>query len=359
MASVVAAMQWRGNPRDAASCLSVRRVALLASVVLLGAFASGCGGGVAVSTPGLGGDGDANARPASMPLQAENGPPPVAPLATPLKLRTAASVGVLPIQDPLPKLPKADRKPPRGGMVADLDSGAILWSRGLHRDLPIASVTKLMTALVVNGHSSPTERVRISRAAVAAQGSRVGLLPLYKKVQLETLLYGLLLPSGNDAAIALAERVGGSVPGFVAMMNAQARALGLRCTRFASPNGFEEVKYQRQANNRSCPHDLAILARAVLDQPRLAKIVRTRDTVRPFPIKGGKLYLHNHNPLLRDGYPGTLGLKTGYTDAAGSTFVGAAERGGHRLVVVLLHSPDLGKQSEALLDSGFRALAGR
>nr|WP_246852316.1 D-alanyl-D-alanine carboxypeptidase family protein [Patulibacter sp. SYSU D01012] len=248
------------------------------------------------------------------------------------------------------------KKLPRAGLVADLDTGEILWSHAATRDLPIASVTKLMTGLIVAAQARPTERVRISRKAVAAQGSRVGLLPLYKKVQLETMLYGLMLPSGNDAAIALAEHVAGDVDDFVALMNAQARALGLTCTRFGSPSGFEEVRFQRQAQNRSCATDLAVLARAVLDRPRLARIVRTTDAVRPFPIKGGRLYLHNHNPLLRDRYPGTLGLKTGYTDAAGRTFVGAAQRGGRRLVVVLLHTPDIGRQAEALLNAGFRAL---
>ncbi|MGX6449485.1 D-alanyl-D-alanine carboxypeptidase family protein [Patulibacter sp. S7RM1-6] len=322
----------------------MKRVVLLAIAAVLAAVTAGCGG-IAVGGPAVVG-GDAAAT--TTPLQALNGPEAVKPLAVPLQLRPRDG-GAPPMRTPLKKLPRA-------GLVADLDTGEILWSHAATRDLPIASVTKLMTALIVAADAKPTERVRISRKAVAAQGSRVGLLPLYKKVQLETMLYGLLLPSGNDAAVALAEHVAGDVDDFVALMNAQARALGLTCTRFGSPSGFEEVRFQRQAENRSCATDLAVLARAVLERPRLAKIVRTTDAVRSFPIKGGKLYLHNHNPLLRDRYPGTLGLKTGYTDAAGRTFVGAAQRGGHRLVVVLLHTPDIGRQAEALLDEGFRTL---
>lgn len=329
----------------------MRRVALLFVVLVLGAISSGCGG--PGSARAVGGDGLEDAPTASRPpLQAVNGPPAAAPLAVPLKLQAA-------VEGPGPGFVVPLKKLPRAGLVADLDTGDVLWSHAASRSLPIASVTKLMTALVVNGNAKATERVRISRRAVAAQGSRVGLLPLYKKVQLETMQYGLLLASGNDAAVALAEHVGGSVEGFVSMMNAQADALGLTCTTFDSPSGFEETRTQREAKNRSCATDLAVLARAVLDQPRLARIVATKQAIRPFPIKGRKLFLSNHNPLLKDGYAGTIGLKTGYTDAAGKTFVGAAQRGGRRLVVVLLNTPDIGRQAEAMLDRGFRALGVR
>lgn len=327
-------------------------MALLFVVLLLGAISSGCGGGSGTARA-VGDDGLVDPPTATNPpLQAVNGPPAAAPLAVPLRLQAAH-------EGPAPGFVVPLKKLPRAGLVADLDTGDVLWSHAATRSLPIASVTKLMTALVVNGNAKATERVRISRRAYAAQGSRVGLLPLYKKVQLETMQYGLLLASGNDAAVALAEHVGGSVEGFVAMMNAQADALGLPCTTFDSPSGFEETRTQRAARNRSCATDLAVLARAVLDQPRLAKIVAANQAVRPFPIKGRKLFLQNHNPLLKDGYEGTIGLKTGYTDAAGKTFVGAAQRGGRRLVVVLLNTPDIGRQAEALLDRGFRALGVR
>jgi serine-type D-Ala-D-Ala carboxypeptidase (penicillin-binding protein 5/6) len=98
-----------------------------------------------------------------------------------------------------------------------------------------------------------------------------------------------------------------------------------------------------------------MLARAILRVPRLAKIVRTREAVLPFPIKGGKLYLYNNNPLLRMGYPGTTGLKTGYTDAAGRCLVATVRRGPIKLGVVLLNSRDPGGQAMRLLDRGFRA----
>jgi D-alanyl-D-alanine carboxypeptidase (penicillin-binding protein 5/6) len=188
----------------------------------------------------------------------------------------------------------------------------------------------------------------VTRQALAYKGSGIGVLPRGKWIKLETMLNGLLLPSGNDAAIALAQRVSGTVPSFVAAMNDQAAQMGLPCTRYSSPDGFED------AGNHSCAADLAVLARAVLDQPRLARIVRRRRAILPFPIKGGRIFLYNNNPLLRMGYPGTIGIKTGFTDAAGRCLVAAARRGGRRLGVVLLHSPDPATQARQLLNRGFR-----
>jgi len=242
------------------------------------------------------------------------------------------------------------RKPPRSGLLVDAASGRVLWRSEPERRLPIASVTKMMTALLVAERTRPREPVEITREALAYTGSGVGLLPKGKRAQAETLLYGLLLPSGNDAAIALAQHVAGSVPRFVRMMNARARELGLSCTRFASPSGIVD------RGNWSCAPDLALLARELLKVPRLARIVRTPLAVMPLPIRGGRVWLANHNPLLAARYPGVDGVKTGYTDAAGRCFVGAAHRGGRRLIVVLLNSPDPGKQARRLLDAGFAAL---
>lgn len=238
------------------------------------------------------------------------------------------------------------RHEPRAGLVFDMDSGRILWQRQATRVLPIASLTKMMTALLVVRSLPPDARVLITRRAVDATGSKVGLLPLNKRVPLGPLLYGLMLPSGNDAAIALAEAVSGSVGRFVDRMNAESAKLGLACTRFTSPEGLDN-------GNSSCALDLAELAVADLAEPRLAPIVGSASAIVPFPIKGGKLYLYNNNPLLRYSYPGATGLKTGETDAAGLCLVGTAERHHVRLGVVLLHSPELGRQAEALLDRAF------
>ena len=238
---------------------------------------------------------------------------------------------------------------PRSGLLFDLDTGEVLWRRLPNRVLPIASLTKIMTALVVVQRARPADKVRVTKEALAYRGSGVGVLPRGKRVKLETMLNGLLLPSGNDAAIALAQRVSGTVDRFVVRMNEQARALGLQCTRFSSPSGFVD------RGNHSCAADLASMTRALLDQPRLARIVKRRRAVLPFPIKGGRIFLFNNNPLLRMGYPGTIGVKTGFTRAAGRCIVAASQRNGRRLGVVLLHSPDPARQARLLLTRGFAA----
>jgi D-alanyl-D-alanine carboxypeptidase (penicillin-binding protein 5/6) len=242
------------------------------------------------------------------------------------------------------------KKPPRSALLFDLDTGRVLYRDDPTRVLPIASLTKMMTALVVVDRVKPGSKVRITNEALRYQGSGVGLLPRGKWIGVNTMLYGLLLPSGNDAAIALAQRAaGGSERRFVRYMNEKAESMGLVCTHFSTPSGFEDK------DNHSCAADLAAIGRAVLREPRLARIVRKREAIVPFPIKGGKLYLYNHNPLLRQGYPGTTGLKTGFTDAAGRCLVATARRGAVKLGVVLLNSPDPGKQAMQLLDRGFRA----
>ena len=242
------------------------------------------------------------------------------------------------------------RRPPRAGMLFDLRSGRVLWSWQAARTVPIASVTKMMTGLLAVERAAPADRVLITRTALAYAGSGVGALPRGKRVPLEPLVYGLMLPSGNDAARALAEHLGGgSIPRFVGLMNERARRLGLRCTRFTGPDGYDDA-------NRSCPRDLAVLTRAVLARPRLARIVSARGAIFPFPIKGGKLYLASHNPLLRSGYPGATGVKTGYSEAAGLCLVGSARRGRTQLGVVLLDSPNPGLQARRLLDLGFAKL---
>jgi D-alanyl-D-alanine carboxypeptidase len=190
--------------------------------------------------------------------------------------------------------------------------------------------------------------VRITPETLRYRGSGVGLLPRGKLIAVRTMLHGLLLPSGNDAAIALAQRAaGGSVRRFVALMNRRAAAMGLKCTRFGSPHGLND-------GDLSCAGDLAALARAVLRTPRIARIVRRRSAVLRFPTRGGRLYLYNTNPLLRERYRGATGLKTGYTIAAGRCLVATARRGRTELGVVLLRSREPGGQARRLLDRGFR-----
>ena len=238
------------------------------------------------------------------------------------------------------------RHPPRSGLVFDLKSGEVLWRLHPRRTLPMASLTKIMTALLVVERTKPNERVMITQAALDYSGSGVGLLPKGRRVRLETLLNGLLIVSGNDAAIALAVHMAGSEARFVRQMNERAADLGLACTRFASSHGLED-------GNRSCARDLAVLTRMAMRRARIRRVARTEYAELRFPVKGGKLYLSGHNPLMRLGYPGAIGLKTGYTDAAGRCFVGVARRGGRTLGVVLLNSRDPAVHAPKLLNAAF------
>ena len=237
--------------------------------------------------------------------------------------------------------------PPRAGILFNLETGQVLWQRNPFKRVRIASLTKMMTALLTVESSPPADKVLITKAAVDSAGSKVGVLPLHHHVRLETMLYGLLLPSGNDAAVALSQHVSGSESAFVRRMNAEAARLGMGCTRYSSPSGYVDQ------GNFSCAADLAVLAHVDLAQHRIARIVHTLAAVLPFPIKGGKLYLYNNNPLLIYHYPGTTGLKTGFTDAAGRCLVATAERDGVKLGVVVLNSDAPGTQAKQLLDRGF------
>ena len=323
--------------------MRVLHVALLTALAVL---LAGCGGDRRASTtPALG-------APAAVVqagadgkriLQAANGPltatAPPEPLAVQLD----------DVSDPVVARFK---RPPRAGLLFDLDTGEVLWRKDPLRRLPIASVTKTMTAILVARRIPEGSTVKVTNEARARPGSRIGVLPKKKRVGVSALLNGLLLVSGNDAAIALAQRVSGTVPGFVELMNRTARDMHLNCTSFASPDGLDDAGY-------SCPQDLAALARAALDERRVADVVRRPRAVLPFPVKGGKLFLYSRNPLLRAGYRGAIGIKTGYTGPAGRCFLGAAERNGRRLGIMLLHSPDPGKQARQLLDRGWRAPSGR
>lgn len=238
-------------------------------------------------------------------------------------------------------------QPPSAGLLFNLNTGQVLWQLNPFIRLHMASLTKMMTALLTVQSAPANTPVLITKQAVDMSGSKVGVLPLGHHVNLTTLLYGLLLPSGNDAAVALAQHVAGSVNAFVTRMNAEAAQLGLGCTRYSNPSGYYDQ------GNYTCAADLAELAHVDLQQPRIADIVHTDTAALPFPIKGGRLDLYNNNPLLVYGYPGTTGLKTGYTEAAGPCLVATATRDGVSLGVVLLHSPLPGTQAAQLLTEGF------
>jgi serine-type D-Ala-D-Ala carboxypeptidase (penicillin-binding protein 5/6) len=267
-------------------------------------------------------------------------PPPITAPRPPFALRPAG---------PRPPVHVAFARPPRAGILFDVRSGRVLWRRHPGRRLPIASLTKMMTALIVASDDRPGERVLISRHALRYHGSGVGVLRRGRRVPLRALLAGLLLVSGNDAAIALAEHDAGSVPAFVARMNRWANRLGLRCSHFSTPSGILD------RGNYSCPRDLAQLARADLANPRVAHLVGERHARFRFPTKGGYLDLYNNDPFVLDRIKGVTGVKTGYTTAAGRCYVVTRRVGGNELGVVLLHSPNPLDQVPALLRAGAHA----
>ncbi|MDQ3648262.1 MAG: serine hydrolase [Actinomycetota bacterium] len=239
------------------------------------------------------------------------------------------------------------RRQPRAALLFDLSTGDVLWRRQALRRLPVASLTKIMTAIMVVERTKPREQVRIGPSTRKYEGSGVGLLPQGRKVPVESVLHGMLLVSGNDAAIALAGHVWGSERRFVRAMNRRAKRLGLRCTRFASSHGL-------QRGNGSCAADLAVLTRLAMRERRIRRIVRKRQSNLRFPVKGGRLSLYTTNPLVRSSFRGAIGLKTGYTRSAGRCLVAVARRRGRMLAAVLLDSPDPGKQAAKMLDVGFR-----
>jgi D-alanyl-D-alanine carboxypeptidase len=284
-----------------------------------------------------------------LPVASAGGPrvPPRADVETPARPSTQVPPGIS-LLGPNAFNVRFKSGKPRAALVYDMKTGRVLYKRNPIRRMPMASLTKIMTALIVVEETRPRDKARISRRALGYSGSGVGVLPKGKKVPVEGLLAGLLLPSGNDAAIALAEHVSGSERRFIRTMNRRARKLGLRCTKFVSPHGLEP-------GNRSCAADLAALSRLAMDEPRIARLVRRKQVATRFPIKGGRLFVNSTNPLLRLRYKGTIGLKTGSTDEAGHCIVAVVRRGRRELGVVLLHSPDTGTQAKQLFGAAFRA----
>ena len=222
-------------------------------------------------------------------------------------------------------------------VLMDADTGQVLFDHNGGRRMLIASTTKIMTALVALERASPTDVITVKQEHMT-EGSSMYLKP-GERVTVEELLYGLLLCSGNDAALAVTECAGGLEP-FVALMNEKAAALGMADTHFANPNGLDDEEHYSTAR------DMAQLARAAVNEPTLLRMASTRQA-----SIGGRT-LTNHNKLLGR-MEGCLGLKTGYTKAAGRTLVSCAEKDGRRLVAVTLRDGDDWNDHEALYRWGF------
>lgn len=225
--------------------------------------------------------------------------------------------------------------------------GEILFERASGEPLPNASTTKIVTALVVRALLGPDTKIVVSGHAASAGGGGLDLQP-GDKFRTRDLLYAALMTSSNDSAVALAEAASGSEAAFVSEMNALAEELGATGSNFVTPHGLD------RPGHVSTVSDLALFAAALLDDPLLARIVATETHLIPGP--SGPIPLENRN-LLLGSYPGAIGVKTGSTIGAGEALVAAAERGGVRLIAVVLRSADAGTDATNLLDRGFRRLA--
>jgi D-alanyl-D-alanine carboxypeptidase len=217
----------------------------------------------------------------------------------------------------------------RSVLVANLDSGEILYAKQPDDHRPIASLTKIMTAMIVIQMTHPTDMVTMSRRAARQEPTKLGL-KRGERMKVRDLLYALLLHSSNDVAVAFAEHVSGSVQSFDALMTDRARALGLTDTWFASPSGLNDRGY-------STAHDVAVMTRWAYQSPTFASIVATKTYRLQMPA-GEPVVLRNLNDLLFD-YRGAIGVKTGYTSQSHWSLVTVAKRGKARMMVVLLGDP--------------------
>jgi D-alanyl-D-alanine carboxypeptidase (penicillin-binding protein 5/6) len=304
----------------------------IASLAMLGALAAG-------------GLSQVRAQGSTPPPAPTLEPPPPTPVVQP-----GGGVSPSPFPTSLHTAPPGGEPPEiraAAAVLVDLDTGQVLFDVGGNHRRPIASLTKIMTALVVLERADPAAVVTVTEEAASGRVagiSSLGLLP-EERIHVQQLLYALLLQSANDAALALAEHVGGTVEGFVELMNGRARALGMSRSRFASPNGLDEDGY-------SSARDLVRLTRRAFATPGFAEIVSARfHTIRSRDAEPRTV--QNRNVLLWL-YPGAIGVKTGFTSEAGFCVVAAAERDGRRLLAVVLGEPaEPFSDAASLLNYGF------
>lgn len=223
----------------------------------------------------------------------------------------------------------ADKTPTinsRSAIIYDRTSKTIIWGKNENVRKAMASTTKIMTIIIVLENANLTDTVEISKKSAGTGGSRLGLK--YKdKVTVNDLLYGLMLRSGNDAAIALAEHVGGNVEEFVKLMNNKAKELGLKNTNFVTPHGLDATEHYTTA------YELALITDYALNNKKISQIVNTKSTT--ININGNSKTISNTNELLGN-LNGVDGVKTGFTNNAGRCLITSTSRGGHQIICVVL-----------------------
>ena len=238
---------------------------------------------------------------------------------------------------------KAQAVSARRAVVLEPVTGRQLFSRAASQQAPMASTTKIMTALLICEQCNVLDRMRIPKEAVGIEGSSM-YLKEGEVLTVQDLLYGLMLSSGNDAAVALAIYCGGTVEGFAELMNDKARSLGLTGTHFENPNGLDSPGHYSTAK------DLGTLAAYAMENPIFYKTVSAKN------VKVGERYLTNHNKLLWR-VVGADGVKTGFTKAAGRILVSSATRDGRRIIAVTIDDPSDWSDHAALMEEGFSRYA--
>lgn len=224
--------------------------------------------------------------------------------------------------------------------------GDILFEKNSQEQLPIASTTKIMSAWLALESGDLDSYFTVDKDAIQVEGSSMGLKE-GDQVTMRSLCYGMLLPSGNDAANAAAVRIAGSIDEFVKMMNERALQIGMTNTHFSTPSGLD-----KDVDHYSTAHDMALLAKEALKNPDFYTICSTYQAYVEYGNPPYRRYMTNHNKLLKQ-YPGAIGVKTGFTKKAGRCLVSAAERNGVRLISVVLNDGNDWEDSKQLLDYGF------
>ncbi len=232
-----------------------------------------------------------------------------------------------------------------------LCDGEMIWSKNADERLPMASTTKIMTALVAIEHCDIGKEVSVVPEACGVEGSSI-YLTAGEVLTLEDLLYALMLESANDAAAAIACEVGGSLADFAVMMNETAERLGLDNTHFMNPHGLDDAEHYTTAS------DLARLTDYALNNETFAKIVSTYKKTIPLRGDEGVRLLLNHNRLLKQ-YDDVIGVKTGFTKRSGRCLVSAAQRDGLTMVAVTLNAPDDWRDHRAMQEYGFSCYENR
>src|SRR5690625_2231585 len=228
-------------------------------------------------------------------------------------------------------------------VLIESTSGRVLYEKRAHEQKPVASITKVMTAIVAIEHGNLADKVQASNHAVHMTGSSI-YLQEDEEMTLEDLLYGLMLRSGNDAAVAIAEHIGGSEEGFVYLMNEKARYLGMNNTNFKNPHGLDED------NHYSSAYDIAILMRYAMDN----KVFETISNTKSYQSKNRSYKWFNKNKLLTKLYKHCTGGKTGFTRKAGRTLVTTAEKNNLSFIAVTLNASDDWNDHISLYENGFK-----